>query len=81
MHSSLRHSVCACFGPTAVKALRRPPTMTQGMELNNRIHRVDGVRGANCYLMPTAEGFYLIDTGMPGNAEKIIQVYEKAREN
>jgi len=47
------------------------------MELNNGIHRVDGARGANCYLMPAAEGFYLIDTGMPGNAQKILQ-YLKA---
>jgi glyoxylase-like metal-dependent hydrolase (beta-lactamase superfamily II) len=47
------------------------------MELNSGIHKVDGVRGANCYLVPAADGFYLIDTGMPGNAQKIIQ-YLKA---
>ena len=47
------------------------------MELNSGIHKVDGVRGANCYLMAAAEGFYLIDTGMPGNAQRIIQ-YLKA---
>ena len=47
------------------------------MELKSGIHKVDGVRGANCYLVSTAGGLYLIDTGMPGNAQKILR-YLKA---
>jgi glyoxylase-like metal-dependent hydrolase (beta-lactamase superfamily II) len=36
------------------------------------IHKVDGLRGSNAYLVSDQEGLILIDTGMPGNAQKII---------
>jgi hypothetical protein len=32
------------------------------VELTGGIHRVDGVRGANCYFVPGADGLYLVDT-------------------
>ncbi|MGA2977811.1 MAG: MBL fold metallo-hydrolase [Spirochaetia bacterium] len=51
------------------------------MELNSGIHKVDGVRGANCYLVPAADGLYLIDTGMPGNAQKIIHYLKEIGKN
>jgi glyoxylase-like metal-dependent hydrolase (beta-lactamase superfamily II) len=43
------------------------------MELTGGIHRVDGVRGANCYLVPGADGLYLVDTGMPNNALRVLR--------
>jgi glyoxylase-like metal-dependent hydrolase (beta-lactamase superfamily II) len=43
------------------------------MELTGEIHRVDGVRGANCYLVPGADGLYLVDAGMPSNALRVLR--------
>ena len=51
------------------------------MELNSGIHKIDGVRGANCYLLPAADGLYLVDTGMPGNAQKILQYLKAVGKN
>jgi len=34
--------------------------------------RVDGVRIANVYLVATEDGLLLVDTGMPGNARRIL---------
>jgi glyoxylase-like metal-dependent hydrolase (beta-lactamase superfamily II) len=42
------------------------------LEVIPNIHKVDGVRGSNAYLVSDQEGLILIDTGMPGNAQKII---------
>ena len=42
------------------------------MEIIPRIHKIDGTRFANCYLAITGAKMLLIDTGMPGNANKII---------
>lgn len=42
------------------------------MEVIPNIHKVDGLRGSNAYLVSDQEGLILIDTGMPGNAQKII---------
>lgn len=42
------------------------------MEIISGIHRVDGIRGANCYLYTGAAKMLVIDTGMPGNGKKII---------
>ena len=42
------------------------------MEIKNGVYLVDGVRGANCYLYVNDEGILVIDTGMPGNAQKVL---------
>jgi len=41
------------------------------MEITPGIHRIDGIRGANAYLVIGEEGMLVIDTGMPGNAKRI----------
>jgi hydroxyacylglutathione hydrolase len=43
------------------------------MEITSGIHRIDGVRGANCYFVITESKMLVIDTGMPGNGNKIIK--------
>ena len=42
------------------------------MELTGGIHMIDGVRGAHAYLVPAANGLYVLDTGMPGNAARML---------
>jgi glyoxylase-like metal-dependent hydrolase (beta-lactamase superfamily II) len=42
------------------------------VEIVPGIYRVDNVRGANSYLAVTEDTILVIDTGMPGNASKII---------
>jgi glyoxylase-like metal-dependent hydrolase (beta-lactamase superfamily II) len=42
------------------------------MEIITGIHKIDGVRGANCYLVTSGTETLLIDTGMPSNGNKII---------
>jgi hydroxyacylglutathione hydrolase len=46
------------------------------MELTGGIHRIDGVRGAHAYLVPAADSLYVVDTGMPGNATRILAYVE-----
>lgn len=41
------------------------------MEIAAGLHRIDGLRGANAYVTETDEGLMVVDTGMPGSAEKI----------
>jgi len=51
------------------------------MEIIPGIHRIDGVRGANAYLVVDEGGTIIIDTGMPGNAKRIaayVQVLRKS---
>jgi len=43
------------------------------MEIAHGIHRIENVRGANCYLLFTDAGAALVDTGMPGNEKKIFE--------
>jgi hydroxyacylglutathione hydrolase len=43
------------------------------MEIQSGVYLLEGVRGANCYFVSDNEGTYLIDTGMPGNSNKIIR--------
>ena len=43
------------------------------MEIKSGVYLLEGITGANCYFVMSSEGSYLIDTGMPGNAAKIIQ--------
>jgi glyoxylase-like metal-dependent hydrolase (beta-lactamase superfamily II) len=43
------------------------------MEVAPGIMLIDHVRGANSYLVTTGEGAAVIDTGMPGNEERIVE--------
>jgi glyoxylase-like metal-dependent hydrolase (beta-lactamase superfamily II) len=48
------------------------------MEITRGIHRIEGVRGANSYLVFTDVGSALVDTGMPGNEKRIIEYVKGA---
>ncbi|HVC27840.1 MAG TPA: MBL fold metallo-hydrolase [Nitrososphaerales archaeon] len=48
------------------------------MELSPGIHQIDGVRGANSFLVIADEGAAVIDTGLPGNEKKIVEYSKKA---
>lgn len=41
------------------------------MEIETGIHLVNGIKGANCYLVITESEIIVIDTGMPGNGRRI----------
>jgi hydroxyacylglutathione hydrolase len=41
------------------------------------IHEVDGVRVANVYLVTIDDGLLLVDTGMPGNAKRVLRFVER----
>ena len=43
------------------------------MEIKKGIYLLYGIRGANSYLLINEEGITVIDTGMPGNAERILR--------
>ena len=45
------------------------------MEIISGIHKIDGVRGANCYLVISGTEMLVIDTGMPGNGNRIINLH------
>jgi glyoxylase-like metal-dependent hydrolase (beta-lactamase superfamily II) len=51
------------------------------MEIMPGIHRVDGVRGANAYLVIGEDETLAIDTGMPGNAKRIATYIEELGKN
>jgi hydroxyacylglutathione hydrolase len=42
------------------------------LEITKGIHLVPRVRGANAYLLRDDEGITIVDTGLPGNAGKIL---------
>lgn len=42
------------------------------MKVSDGVYRVDGVRGANAYVVQTDDGLLVVDTGLPGNADKIV---------
>lgn len=42
------------------------------MKIEDGLYRVDGVRGANAYLLEQPDGLTLIDAGMPGSTSRII---------
>ena len=42
------------------------------MRLSEDLYRIDGINGANVYLLIADEGLTLVDSGMPGNAETIL---------
>jgi hydroxyacylglutathione hydrolase len=48
----------------------------KAMEITAGIHQIDGVWGANSYLVVTEANMLVIDTGMPGNEKKIIKYVE-----
>ncbi len=43
------------------------------MKVVEGVHKVDGVRGGNAYLVETLDGLMAVDTGMPGNATRIVE--------
>lgn len=43
------------------------------MEIKPGIYLLEGIRGANSYLSVTTDGVLVIDTGMSGNAERIVK--------
>jgi len=43
------------------------------MEITSEIHKIDHVRGANSYLVLGSQGAVVIDTGMPGNEERLVE--------
>lgn len=47
--------------------------VVDAMEITPGIHRVDGVTGANCYIVDTGHEIVVIDSGMPGNANRIVK--------
>jgi glyoxylase-like metal-dependent hydrolase (beta-lactamase superfamily II) len=51
------------------------------MEITNSVHLIDNIRGVNCYLVITDTGMLLVDTGMPGSADKIIKYVGKISKN
>lgn len=46
------------------------------MEITKGIHLIPRVRGANAYLLQGEEGITIVDTGMPGNAPRILDYVE-----
>ena len=46
------------------------------MQLTAGVYRVDGLRAANVYLVAVDDGLLLVDTGMPGNAKRIVAFIE-----
>lgn len=42
------------------------------MRLAEDLYRIDGIIGANVYLLVAEDGLTLVDAGMPGNAETIL---------
>ena len=51
------------------------------MEIIPGIHRIDGVRGANAYLVIGQDEMLVIDTGLPGNAKRIAAYVKGLRKN
>lgn len=47
------------------------------MKITEKIHKVDKIIGANSYLVESGKELILIDTGMPGNGDKIIHYIEE----
>ena len=46
------------------------------MLLADGVYKVDGLRAANVYLVAIDDGLLLVDTGMPGNARRIVAYIE-----
>lgn len=46
------------------------------MRITDKIHEIENVKGAHCYIVDTAEGLLLVDAGLPGNGDTIIRYIE-----
>ena len=46
------------------------------MQIAAGVHRIDGLRAANAYLVAIDDGLLLVDTGMPGSAKRIVACIE-----
>ena len=51
------------------------------MEIITGIHKIDGVRGANCYLITSGPEMVLIDAGMRGSSRKIADYLQRLGKN
>ena len=49
------------------------------MELSSGVHQIDGVGGANSFLVISDQGVAVIDTGLPGNEKKIVEYARNRR--
>ncbi|OHB64621.1 MAG: hypothetical protein A2Y76_03155 [Planctomycetes bacterium RBG_13_60_9] len=47
------------------------------MRIAEKIHQIEKSKGGNCYLVETAEGLALVDTGLPGNSDAILRRIEE----
>ena len=47
------------------------------MKVAEGVHRIDGVRVSNVYLVSVEDGLLLVDTGIPGNAKRILAFIER----
>ena len=43
------------------------------MQLTEDIRLVDGIRGANAYLVSTPDGAMLVDSGLPGSNQRLLR--------
>jgi hydroxyacylglutathione hydrolase len=49
------------------------------LEIVPDIHKIDGTIGVNCYLIKTEKGYLIIDTGLPGQENKVINYLRKQK--
>ena len=47
------------------------------MEILPGIHKIDGTFGVNCYLLRDERGWLIVDTGLPGQENKILNYLKK----
>jgi len=51
------------------------------MEIITGMHKIDGVRGANCYLLSSGPEMVLVDAGMRGSSRKVATYLQKLGKN
>ena len=51
------------------------------MEIIPGVHKIDGVAGANCYLVTSGQEMVLIDAGMRGSSRKVAKYLKKMGKN
>ncbi len=47
------------------------------MEILPGIHKIDGIFGVNCYLLAAEKGWLIVDTGLPGQEDKILNYLKR----